>query len=120
MLNYQRVVCLKLTPFIDEVVMQTSFILNKKRFVNRDPTSKSCDFQAAVFIFMSRRLILNCLNYRACCIYIRAAISYIISISNPMAEKFDSVTGKINPCVEQIAIRSMTWNSARMESKGGG
>ena len=31
---------------------------------------------------------------------------------NPMAEKFDSVTGKINPCVEQIAIRSMTWNAA--------
>ena len=31
-----------------------------------------------------------------------------------MAEKFDSVTGKINPSVEQIAIRSMTWNAAHM------
>ena len=41
---------------------------------------------------------------------------------NPMAgsfwnraEKFDSVTGKINPSMEQIAIRStMTWNAAHM------
>jgi hypothetical protein len=31
-------------------------------YVNPDPTSKSCDFQAAVFIFLSRRLILNWLN----------------------------------------------------------
>ena len=37
--------------------------LKKKLYVNPDPKSKSCDFQAAVFIFMSRRLILNCLNY---------------------------------------------------------
>ena len=75
---------------------------------------------------------------RACCIYIRAAFSYIISVEkvsfssfffreqhlfhNPMAgsfwnraEKFDSVTGKINPSMEQIAIRStMTWNAAHM------
>ena len=73
---------------------------------------------------------------RACCIYIRAAFSYIRSVEkvlfssffreqhlfhNPMAgpswnmaEKFDRVTGKINPCVEEIAIRSMTWNAARM------
>ena len=90
----------------------------KKRYVNPDPKSKSCDFQAAVFIFMSRRLILNCtVETRAGCIYIRAAFSYIISVEkvsfssfffreqhlfhNPMAgpfwsmaEKFDSVTGK--------------------------
>ena len=75
---------------------------------------------------------------RACCIYIRAAFSYIISVEkvsfssfffreqhlfhNAMAgsfwnraEKFDSVTGKINPSMEQIAIRStMTWNAAHM------
>ena len=74
---------------------------------------------------------------RACCIYIRAAFSYIISVEkvsfssfffreqhlfhNPMAgpfwnmaEKFDSVTGKINPSVEQIAIRSITWNAMHM------
>ena len=31
-----------------------------------------------------------------------------------MAEKFDSVAGKINPSVEQIAIRSMTWNATHM------
>ena len=31
-----------------------------------------------------------------------------------MAEEFDSVTGKMNPCVEQIAIRSMTWSAHGM------
>ena len=36
--------------------------LKKTWYVNPDPKSKSCDFQVAVFIFMSRRLILNCLN----------------------------------------------------------
>ena len=69
---------------------------------------------------------------RACCIYIRAAFSYIISVEkvsfssfffreqhlfqNPMAgpfwnmaEKFDRVTGKINPSVEQIATVSGQW-----------
>ena len=34
----------------------------KNRYVNPGPKNKSCDFQAAVFIFMSRRLILNWLN----------------------------------------------------------
>ena len=73
---------------------------------------------------------------RTCCIYIRAAFSYIISVEKVSFssffswnsvfftipwrghfetwQKIDSVTGKIDPSVEQIAIRSMTWNAAHM------
>ena len=43
---------------------------------------------------------------RAYCIYTRAAFSY--------RKLFDNVTRKINPCVEQIAIRSMIWDTAQM------
>ena len=108
----------------------------KNLYVNPDPKSKSCDFQAAVFIFMSRRLILNCLNYSLLHLHqscfqlhhirresfvqqflFQGTASFSQSHGGPfwnMAEKFDSVTGKINPSVEQIAIRSMTWNAAHM------
>ena len=73
---------------------------------------------------------------RTCCIYIRAAFSYIISVEKVSFssffswnsifftipwrghfetwQKIDSVTGKIDPSVEQIAIRSLTWNAAHM------
>ena len=69
----------------------------EKRYVNPDPKSKSCDLQAAVFIFMSRRLILNCLNYRICCIYIRAAFNYIISVEKVSFSIFLPRNGMAGP-----------------------
>ena len=89
----------------------------KTLYVNPYPKSKSCDFQAAVFIYLCLGAWFWTVWTRACCIYIRAAFSYIISVEkvsfsslffreqhlfhNPMAgpfcnmaEKFDSVTGK--------------------------